>query len=269
MVILSCSGLLSVPRIESARLAHCSRPSVVTMIRRGLLPSCVLVRDGPKSYTRSGPCPRRFKLPAFATLTATSVIPLAALLEARSRMRTGGLPASELLRQHLLDPSSRERHRLTHFVLNRVPGAGAWLFALPDSPDTHIPPPLFRVSLRRRLRMPIWSQDSNCSLCGQVLDKVGDHALACGCGGDRVSRHNLIRDVVHSAANDRANLATVLEKPGLVIPRDPIDDDRLPDPDPPDLANSSRRPADVWVPRGPRGGPEAWDFSITSAFKLG
>ena len=93
--------------------------------------------------------------------------------------------------------------------------------------------------------------------------------MASGCGGDRVYRHNLIRDVVHSAANDRANLATVLEKPGLLIPRDPIDEDRPPDPDPPDPTNISRRPADVWVPRGPSGGPEAWDFSVTSAFKLG
>ena len=89
--------------------------------------------------------------------------------------------------------------------------------------------------------------------------------MACGCGGDRVSR----RDVVHSAANDRANLATVLEKPGLLIPRDPVDDDRPPDPDPPDLSNISRRPADVWVPPSPSGGPEAWDFSVTSEFKLG
>ena len=49
------------------------------------------------------------------------------------------------------------------------------------------------------------------------MDRWGDRALACGCGGDRVSRHNLIRDVVHSAANDRANLATVLEKLGLLF----------------------------------------------------
>ena len=35
------------------------------------------------------------------------------------------------------------------------------------------------------------------------------HALVCGCGGDGFTRHNLIRDVVHSAANDRANLAAV------------------------------------------------------------
>ena len=31
----------------------------------------------------------------------------------------------------------------------------------------------------------------------------------------------------------------------------------------------SRRPADVWFPRGPSGGQEAWDFSVTSALRLG
>ena len=188
------------------------------------------------------PCPRRSKLRAFGTLTATSAIPLVASWEARCRMRSGlvslgvapggigarravehapaayvsslaqsqelcariwpgfdeydidgGLqpadtefsllssflpsaniygssntPSQQSLSakievntcRHLLDPSSRERHRLAHFGLHRVPGAGAWLFALPDSQESHIPSPLFRVSLRRRLRMPIWSQDT-------------------------------------------------------------------------------------------------------------
>ena len=59
-------------------------------------------------------------------------------------------------------------------------------------------------------------------LSGQVLVRWGDDALANGCGGDRVSRHILIRDVVHSAADDRSNLATVLEKPGLLTPVTPF-----------------------------------------------
>ena len=61
------------------------------------------------------------------------------------------------------------------------------------------------------------------------------------------------------------DLATVLEKPGLLIPWDPVDDD----PDPLEPSSSSRRPADVWVPRGPSGGQEAWDFSTASALRLG
>ena len=87
------------------------------------------------------------------------------------------------------------------------------------------------------------------------MDKWGDHALVCSCGGDRVIRHNMIRDVVHSAANNKAGLGAILEKPGLLIPRDPLDSDRPPDPDPPDPSSPSRRPADVWVPRGPGGAP--------------
>ena len=152
---------------------------------------------------------------------------------------------------HLLGQSSREHHRRGHFCLNRIPGAGAWLFALLDSLESHIPAPLFQVSLRRRLRTPNWSHDTNCTLCGQVVDKWG--ALVCGCGGDRVTRHNLVRDVGHSAAN-----ATILENPGLLIPRDPVDDDRPPDPDPPDPC----RPADVWVRRYPAA-------AIASALRLG
>ena len=54
-----------------------------------------------------------------------------------------------------------------------------------------------------------------------------------------------------------------------MIPHDPTDDDCLPDPDPPDPDTASRRPADIWVPRGPSGGQEAWDFSITNAFRMG
>ena len=84
---------------------------------------------------------------------------------------------------HLLDAPAHDRHRVAHLSLNRLPGAGAWLFALPDSLESHIPSPLFKVSLRRRLRMPVWTQDTNCSLCGQVMDKWGDHALVCSCGG--------------------------------------------------------------------------------------
>ena len=76
------------------------------------------------------------------------------------------------------------------------------------------------------------------------MDQWGDHTLVCGCGGDRVTRHNLVRDVVHSADRPRG-------------------------PDPPDPSFPCRRPPDVWVPRGPSGGQEAWDFSITSALRLG
>ena len=76
-------------------------------------------------------------------------------------------------------------------VACRVPGAGAWLSANPSC--VRVP------ALQRRLRMPLWDRDTACSMCGEVLDRWGDHALACCCGGDRVFRHKAIRDVVCSA----------------------------------------------------------------------
>ena len=162
---------------------------------------------------------------------------------------------------------SHDRHRVAHLSLNRIPGAGAWLFALPDPLESHIPAPPFRVSLRR-LRFPIWTQDSNCTLCGQVMDQWSDHALVCGCGGDRVTRHNLILDVVHSAANNKACLGPVLEKPRLLLPHDPSLDDRPSGPDPPGSLFSLSSPRRRLCPSGPSGGQEAWDFSITSGLRL-
>ena len=62
-----------------------------------------------------------------------------------------------------------------------------------------------------------------------------------------MTSHNLVRDIVHSAANDRRGLGAVLEKPALLIPRDPSDDDRPPGPDPPDPSSPSQG---QWRSRG-------------------
>ena len=74
--------------------------------------------------------------------------------------------------------------------------------------------------------MPIWDADSNCPLCGQTQDRWGDHALSCLCGGDRVGRHNAVRDVFHNIARDSCSLTPIKEKPGLLPPRAPDDGDR-------------------------------------------
>ena len=69
------------------------------------------------------------------------------------------------------------RHRRLHLEACRVPGAGAWLTVNPSCVDSHISSPLFREGLQRRLRMPLWDRDPACSMCGEVLDRWGDHAL--------------------------------------------------------------------------------------------
>ena len=146
------------------------------------------------------------------------------------------------------------------------------LGSLPTRPASIPMFPLFRVALQRRLRMPLWDRDTACGLCGEVLDRWGDHALACCCGGDRVLRHNAIRDVVCSAVAEFTSVSPELEKPGLLLPPRPPDPGGPPlDADyssgPPSSPAAGRRPADIWVPRGVCGSAEAWDFSISSLLR--
>ena len=68
---------------------------------------------------------------------------LSCMIEARA---FGDFMASDLV----------EVHRKAHLVLNRNPGAGAWLASLPNSSNKHPPPPLFTVSLWSRLRVATW-----------------------------------------------------------------------------------------------------------------
>ena len=80
-------------------------------------------------------------------------------------------------------------HLKAHLLLNRNPGAGTWPPSLPNSPDTHLSSPATppQGHLGRRLHLPsVWAN------AGPLL--------SCTCGGDRVCRHNAVRDVVHSIA---------------------------------------------------------------------
>ena len=82
--------------------------------------------------------------------------------------------------------------------------------------------------------------------------------LTCPCCGDRMVRHNAVRNVVFEEASD-ASLRPEREKAGL-LPARPADDGLA-------VMGGERRPADVWVPRGPGGTPEAFDFAITSGLR--
>jgi hypothetical protein len=116
--------------------------------------------------------------------------------------------------------------------------------------------------LKRRLRMQVYDDDSCCPCCGLVLDKWGDHALVCQCGGDRTVRHNAILNNTYQEAAV-GGVRPEREKAGLLPGRPPSDDD----PSPGD--SRGRRPADIWLPRGPSGGKEALDFAVTSGLRAG
>jgi hypothetical protein len=160
-------------------------------------------------------------------------------------------------RKRLLDSEFSDATFGAHVELCAIPGAGMWLTAPPANDGRHLDNPLFKLSLRRRLRAPVCSQTGFCPCCGQVFDCWGDHVLVCQCGGDRTIKHNAVRDEVFRAAVV-ANQSPEREKAGL-LPDRPADDG-LP-------MKSGRRPADVWLPKGRKNRAEALDFAVTSGMR--
>ena len=102
----------------------------------------------------------------------------------------------------------------------------------------------FRCSLRYWLGVPLHNCPYPCPECRGTADIFGDHQVGCGGNGDRISRHNNIRDVVFTAAQSAA-FAPSKETPGLVI-------------------GSLSRPADVFLPSWSCGRPAALDIHVIS-----
>ena len=116
---------------------------------------------------------------------------------------------------------SADQARRAHLNLVSASGAGLFLHAAPSKANRlHNDPALYVAMLRRWLRNPFADVDTECSLCDGVLDRFGDHALVCPCGGDSTRRHNLLRNMTYHAAVS-SNLNPELEKPGL-LPQRPL-----------------------------------------------
>ncbi|CAE8636187.1 unnamed protein product [Polarella glacialis] len=133
------------------------------------------------------------------------------------------------------------------------PGARAFWEAVPASGlGLAVDPAEFTCEVRARLRMLECSEDRWCPLCDAVADTQGHHARMCSAGGDRVLRHNALRNFIFRFAA-AAGLHPELEKPGLLVPARPGDVD-----------SSLRRPADVYLPSWTNGSPVALDFAATA-----
>ncbi len=167
-------------------------------------------------------------------------------------------------------PTAASMARRAHLSLISASGAGLFLSATPcKAAQLDNDPALYVAMLQRWLRIPFSEQDVECPYCDGVLDRFGDHALVCCCGGDRTRRHNLLRNMVFYAAS-AANLHPELERPGL-LPHRPLHGSTYEngvamgqdDGDP-----GSRRPADVYIPRWRSGPAAAWDFAVTSGLRV-
>ncbi|KAL5468958.1 hypothetical protein EMCRGX_G030120 [Ephydatia muelleri] len=90
------------------------------------------------------------------------------------------------------------------------------------------------------------SEGSQCTLCPGVLDHLGHHAVTCKYGGDVVSRHNKIRDILVETCR-LAHIGVQVEV-GNNLTHD----------------HNKTRPADILLSNWFLGKPAALDVSITS-----
>ena len=150
----------------------------------------------------------------------------------------------EALHQHLLSTAPSTRARALA-LSSALPHAGDWLNGVPSATlGLHLLDQEFRCCLRYWLGVPLHSSPYSCPECHNTADPFGDHQVGCGGNGDRITRHNAIRDVVFSAAQSAA-LALSKEMPSLI-------------------ADSLSRPADVFLPTWSRGRPAALDVHVIS-----
>eukprot|EP00438_Fugacium_kawagutii_P034791 Skav236255 [mRNA] locus=scaffold829:452914:455068:+ [translate_table: standard] len=168
---------------------------------------------------------------------------------------------------NLSTPRPGQEAYRAHLQLLQQPGAGAWLHAPPaENLGLHVAPALFRIMVCLRLRLPIASEDVACPLCDGVADRMGDHARACPCGGDRTKRHHRLRSILAARAQ-AGGLNPVVEKAGLLPPW--LDSGGAPEDGVQAAGGGGRRPADVWVGSWGAHGPAAFDLAVTSGLRQG
>ena len=95
--------------------------------------------------------------------------------------------------------------------------------------------------------MQIYDQAGKCPSCGKESDQLGDHGMVCGTGGERISRHNALRDAIFDTAAS-AGLAPLKEERAL-------------------LPGNNRRPADILLRHWCGGRDAALDVTITHPLK--
>ena len=108
-----------------------------------------------------------------------------------------------------------------------LPHAGDWLNVIPSSAlGLHLHDKEFRLCLDYWLGLRMDDGVSPCSACGVTSDAYGDHQVGCGGNGDRIHRHDAVKDVLFTAPRREA--------PSLI-------------------SGSLSRPADIFLPTWKRG----------------
>ncbi|KAL5474062.1 hypothetical protein EMCRGX_G028636 [Ephydatia muelleri] len=129
-----------------------------------------------------------------------------------------------------------------------APHAASWLLVTPSPGlDLHLDPNELQISIQWWLGIDT-ARGSSCSLCpGLALDRLGNHATTCKRGGDVVTRHNHLRNVIVEFCH-HSHLGVRVESGSGITP---------------DLSRTW--PADVLVLNWERGKHAALDITMTSS----
>ena len=170
-----------------------------------------------------------------------SVESLSGMSQKMASLKVDLLNRSLLIQNITEEGKEREIARLASLGL---PHAGSWLSVVPSpSLGLHLRAAEFIPVLKYRLGIPLYSSDGPCPACSQPSDRMGDHSLGCGKTGDRIARHNMLRDVLFEAASS-ADLGPTKEERHL-------------------LPGSIARPGDLTIRRWSNGKDGAIDVTVT------
>ena len=130
-----------------------------------------------------------------------------------------------------------------------LPHTGDWLNAIP-SPilGLYFKPSEFRLAVLYCLGAPVFTLEGKCPAYPNRSDVFGDHAISCRYQGERIARHNQLRDkLFHTAIC--AQLAPSREERAL-------------------LPGIDQRPADIFIPHWSSGKDTAYDVTIINPLQL-
>jgi len=151
--------------------------------------------------------------------------------------------SAKLLDDMVVD--QREKARLNSLAM---PRAGDWLNTVPvKALGLHLRPREFTVAVKYRLGVRVYPEAGPCTACGEDSDVFGDHAVGCGKEGERIFRHNVLRDALYQTAK-QASLAPAKEQSAL-------------------LPGSQAKPADVFIPGWANGRDAALDVTVVSSLQ--
>ena len=170
-----------------------------------------------------------------------SVESLTGVSQKMASLKVDLLNQSLLLQKITEEGEVREIARMASLGL---PHSGSWLSVVPSPAlGLHLRAAEFIPILKYRLGIPVYTCDGPCPACSLPSDQMGDHSLGCAKTGDRIARHNMLRDVLYEAAAS-ADLGPSKEERHL-------------------LPGTIARPGDVTIRRWINGKDGAIDVTVT------